>query len=87
MADATAPMPIGCSVSVRTFDHREPGVSGVIPEGPEEIFTVVRLQLPKERRRPLACINIIENIMSSVRRVCRNIKCWRYAGRPALYKR
>jgi transposase-like protein len=41
---------------------------------------VVRLGLPKELRRSLACTNIIENIMGSVRRVCRNVKRWRDAS-------
>ena len=38
------------------------------------------LGLPKELRRSLACTNIIENIMGSVRRVCRNVKRWRDAS-------
>jgi hypothetical protein len=35
---------------------------------------VVRLGLPRELRRSLACTDIIDNIMGSVRRVCRNVK-------------
>jgi hypothetical protein len=35
--------------------------------------------LPKELRRSLACTNIIENVMGTVRRVCRNVKRWRSA--------
>ena len=46
----------------------------------EAILTVVRLGLPRELRRSLACTNIIENIMGSVRRVCRNVKRWRDAS-------
>jgi len=64
----------------RTLEHRAPGVSGAILEGLDEILTVVRLQLPKELRRSLACTNIIENVMGSVRRVCRNVKRWRSTG-------
>ncbi len=30
-------------------------------------------------RRSLACTNIIENMMGSIRRVCRNVKRWRDA--------
>ena len=41
---------------------------------------MVRLGLPKQLRRSLACTNIIENIMGSVRRVCRNVKRWRDAS-------
>ena len=40
---------------------------------------MVRLGLPRELRRSLACTNIVENIMGSVRRVCRNVKRWRDA--------
>lgn len=32
---------------------------------------------PAELRRSLACTNIIENVMGTVRRVCRNVKYWR----------
>ena len=41
------------------------------------MLTVTRLGLPPELRRSLACTNIIENVMSTVRRVCRNVKYWR----------
>jgi hypothetical protein len=40
---------------------------------------VVRLKLPLQLRRSLACTNIIENMMGSVGRVCRNVKRWRDA--------
>jgi hypothetical protein len=42
----------------------------------DEILTVSRLGLPAELRRSLACTNIIENMMGTVRRVTRNVKCW-----------
>jgi len=56
-----------------------------ILEGLDEILTVIRLGLPAELRRSLACTNIIENMMGTVRRVCRNVKrCrtlpWRCVG-------
>jgi putative transposase len=35
--------------------------------------------LPAELRRSLACTNIIENMMGSIRWVCRNVKRWRDA--------
>ena len=44
------------------------------------ILTVVRLKLPKELRRSLACTNIAENMMGTIRRVTRNVKRWRDAG-------
>jgi putative transposase len=56
------------------------GVSGSILEGIDEILTVTRLGLPKELRRSLACTNIIENVMGTARRVCRNVKRWRSAS-------
>ena len=56
------------------------GVAGSILEGIDEILTITRLGLPKELRRSLACTNIIENVMSTVRRVCRNVKRWRSAS-------
>ena len=55
-------------------------IAGSILEGIDEILTVTRLGLPKELRRSLACTNIIENAMSTVRRVCRNVKRWRSAS-------
>jgi transposase-like protein len=49
------------------------GVSGSILEGIEEILTVTRLGLPRELRRSLACTNMTENVMGTVRGVCRNV--------------
>src|SRR5271155_383700 len=60
----------------RRLDHDAPGVSASILEGLDEILTVIRLGLPTELRRSLACTNIIENVMGTVRRVCRNVKRW-----------
>jgi putative transposase len=56
------------------------GVAGSILEGIDEILTVTRLGLPKELRRSLACTNMIENVMGTARRVCRNVKRWRSAS-------
>jgi putative transposase len=63
----------------RRLDQVAPGVAASILEGLDEILTVVRLKLPRELRRSLACTNIIENMMGSVRRICRNVKRWRNA--------
>jgi putative transposase len=52
--------------------------AGSILEGIDELLT--RLGLPKQLRCSLACITIIENLMSTVRRVCRNVKRWRSAS-------
>ena len=38
------------------------------------------MKLPKELRRSLACTNIAENLMGTIRRVTRNVKRWRDAG-------
>ena len=44
------------------------------------MLTVNRLGLPTKLRRSLACTNSIEKMMGTVRRVCRNVKQWRYAA-------
>ena len=54
----------------RKLDQDAPGVSASLLEGLDEILTVVRLKAPKALCRSLACTNIIENVMGSVRRVC-----------------
>ena len=43
------------------------------------ILTVIRLGLPHELRRSLACTNIVENALGTVRQVTRNVKRWRHA--------
>jgi IS30 family transposase len=40
------------------------------------MLTVNRLGLPAQLRRSLACTNSIENMMGTVRRVCRKVKRW-----------
>jgi putative transposase len=64
----------------RRLEHDAPGVSQSLLEGLDEILTVIRLGLPSELRRSLACTNIIENMMGTVRRVSRNVKRWRSAS-------
>src|SRR3954465_7752662 len=51
-----------------------------LPAGLDEMLTVIRLGLPRSLRRSLACTNIIENMMGTIRRVCRNVKSWRDAS-------
>src|SRR6476619_3358403 len=58
------------------LERDAPGVSKSLLEGLDEILTVSRLGLPAELRRALACTNIIENMMGTVRRVTRNVKRW-----------
>jgi putative transposase len=64
----------------RRLESEAPGVSRSLLEGLDEILTVIRLGLPSELRRSLACTNIIENMMGTVRRVSRNVKRWRSAS-------
>jgi hypothetical protein len=60
----------------RRLDQEAPGVAASILEGLDEMLTVNRLALPAKLRRSLACTNSIENMMGTVRRVCRNVKRW-----------
>src|ERR1700726_1092967 len=64
----------------RRLQDEAPGASASILEGLDEMLTVTRLGLPSQLRRALACTNIIENMMGTVRRVCRNVKRWRTAS-------
>ena len=64
----------------RRLEQEAPGVAASILEGLDEMLTVARLKLPTPLRRSLACTNAIENIMGTVRRVCRNVKRWRNAA-------
>ena len=64
----------------RRLDQVAPGVAASILEGLDEMLTVIRLDLPLSLRRSLACTNIIENMMGTIRRVCRNVKHWRDAS-------
>jgi transposase-like protein len=63
----------------RRLELEAPGVSASILEGLDEILTVIRLGLPPELRRSLACTNAIENALGTVRTVQRNVKRWRNA--------
>jgi transposase-like protein len=64
----------------RRLEGEAPGVSGSVLEGLDEILTVTRLGLPTELRRALACTNIIENMLGTVRRISRNVKHWSSAS-------
>jgi hypothetical protein len=67
---------------LRAKNCRSGGVTSVLSllEGLDEILTVTRLGLPAELRRSLACTNIIENTMGTVRRISRNVKRWSSAS-------
>jgi putative transposase len=64
----------------RRLDKEWPGTAATILEGLDEILCVVRLGLPKDLRRSLACTNIIENMNGTIRQVTRNVKRWRDAS-------
>ena len=64
----------------RRLEKDWPGISASILEGLDEVLCVVRLGLPKELRRSLACTNIIENMNGTIRQVTRNVKRWRDAS-------
>ncbi len=53
----------------RSFENQTYRASGLI-----------RLGLPMELRRSLACTNIIENMNGTIRQVCRNVKRWQDAS-------
>ena len=61
----------------RRLEPDSEGVAASILEGLDEMLSVTKLGLPPELRRSLACTNIIENVMGTVRRVSRNVKYWR----------
>ena len=71
----------------RRLEHEAPGVAASILEGLDEMLTVNRLGLPAQLRRSLACTNSIENVMGTVRRVCRNVKRWRKCQHGAALDR
>jgi hypothetical protein len=62
------------------LDQEARGIAGRILEWLDEMLTVSRRGLPV--RRSLAWTNSIENMMGTVRRVCRNVKRWRNAAMP-----
>src|SRR5689334_11107882 len=64
----------------RRLEQVAPGVAASILEGLDEMLAVIRLGLPLPLRRSLACTNIIENMMGTIRSVCRNVKRWRSAS-------
>src|SRR3989304_198052 len=69
-----------CAISPAGSSRGDPAAAASILEGLDEMLTVNRLGLPAQLRRSLACTNSIENVMGTVRRVCRNVKRWRNAA-------
>jgi hypothetical protein len=58
----------------RCGDHEDPGDSTKYRKLAKHKTAYLQL------RRSLACTNSIENMMGTVRRVCRNVKRWRNAA-------
>jgi putative transposase len=54
--------------------------AGSLREGLEETLTLLKIDLPARLRTFLATTNAIENTMSTVRRVTRNVKRWKDGG-------
>lgn len=54
----------------------EEDAAASLREGLEETLTVVKLGLPGTLRRSFSTTNAIENLMSAIRRVTRNVKRW-----------
>lgn len=62
-------------------DH--PGAAASLREGLEETLTLLHLGVRGALARTLCSTNPIENLMGTLGRVSRNVKCWRH-GRMAL---
>ena len=57
---------------------RPPSRTGLVRRSPRRSWKgSTRCSLSRDLRRSHACTNIIENVMGTVRRVCRNVKYWR----------
>src|ERR1700758_4110805 len=82
LGSSTMPLkPSGCcAISPVGLTRRRPVSPLASSKGLDEMLTVNRLGLPVKLRRSLACTNSIENMMGTVRRVCRNVKRWRNAA-------
>jgi putative transposase len=58
-------------------DNGHPDAAASLREGLEETLTVLKLKLPPTLRRFFATTNCIENLISTLRHVARNVKRWR----------
>jgi putative transposase len=61
----------------RQLDDEHPSAAASVREGLVETLTVVKLGLPTTFARTLATTNPIENLNSTARWICRNVKHWR----------
>jgi transposase-like protein len=61
----------------RQLETNHPSAAESLREGLEETLTIMHLDLPEALARSLACTNIIENLMGSIRDMSRRVKKWR----------
>jgi transposase-like protein len=61
----------------RRLDEKHPSAAASVREGLAETLTVIRLGLPPAFGRTFATTNPIENLNSTARWTCRNVKRWR----------
>ena len=65
---------------VAKYDDICPGAARSVREGMPEMLRLARLGLPKELRRSLASMNIMESVNSVIARTSRNVTRWRNAS-------
>lgn len=61
----------------RRLDDEHPSAASSVREGLAETLTVIKLGLPAPFARTFATTNPIENLNSTTRWICRNVKHWR----------
>ena len=61
----------------RQFEDKYPSAAASLREGLAETLTVIRLGLPQSFARTFATTNPIENLNSTTRWTCHNVKRWR----------
>ena len=59
------------------LDHAHPGAAASLREGMEETLTVTRLGITGKLKLTLQSTNPCESMISTVRVIHRNVKCWR----------
>ena len=62
------------------LEQEYPSASGSLHEGLDEMFTIIRLGLPKSLRHCLGSTNVIESPNSGIRTRTRRVKNWQDHG-------
>ena len=65
------------------LQQKYPSAAASIREGLDETLTVLRLRLPESLQKALCSTNLIESLISHIRRISRNVKTWQ-GGSMAL---